>query len=247
VIPALAVGVLVIAPPAPRPAAALTTQGGTHLSLDLPAADTHQVGPHASRVAAAHRLPKISGFGDSVMLDARQTLARAFGGGTIDAVVGRQPGPILDDVYRDARIQELNPIVIIHAGNNGLIDPDQLKRLLAFLDGPVSTEVQVVLVLNDHLDPYDHSWQTPNNTMLAHVVPQYRKAVFVNWNKSASQHPGWLYSDDMHLKPQGAVAYAKLLAATYRSWVAAHTPKPSPTPTKTTPTVPLPTSSPAAS
>jgi peptidoglycan/LPS O-acetylase OafA/YrhL len=247
VIPVLAVGVLVIAPPAPRPAAALTTQGGTHLSLDLPAADTHQVGPHASQVTAAHRLPKISGFGDSVMLDARQTLARAFGGGTIDAVVGRQPGPILDDVYRQARIQALNPIVIIHAGNNGLIDPSQLKRTLAYLAGPVSTEVEVVLVLNDHLDPYDHSWQTPNNTMLARVVPKYRKAVFVNWNKIAGQHSSWLYSDDLHLKPQGALAYAKLLAAAYREWVTEHTPKPTPAPkpTKTaSPTpLPLPTSS----
>jgi peptidoglycan/LPS O-acetylase OafA/YrhL len=246
-IPVLAIGVLVIAPPAPRPAAALASKGGTHLSLNLPAADTQPIGPGVGQAAAAHRLPKISGFGDSVMLDARQTLARAFGGGTIDAVVGRQPVDILDDVMKEARIQQLNPIVIIHAGNNGLIDPNQLERVLAFLDGPVSTEVQVVLVLNDHLDPYDHSWQTPNNTMLAHVVPRYRRAVFVNWNQVASQHPSWLYSDDLHLKPNGALGYAKLLAATYRHWVTKHTPKPTPTPkpTKTaTPTpFPLPTSS----
>jgi peptidoglycan/LPS O-acetylase OafA/YrhL len=245
-IPVLAVGVLVIAPPAPRPAAALGTQGSTHIVLTAPAS-LPRAGSEHGRAAAGHRLPKISGFGDSVLLDARYTLAKAFGGGTIDAVVGRQPGPILDDVMHDARIQALNPVVIIHAGNNGLVDPDQLKRLLAFLSGPVSTEVQVVLVLNDHLDPYDHSWQTPNNTMLARVVPKYRKAVFVNWNKTAGDHPGWLYSDDLHLKPQGAIGYAKLLAATYREWVVAHTPKPSPTPKPTkssTPTsFPLPTSS----
>jgi peptidoglycan/LPS O-acetylase OafA/YrhL len=244
-IPVLAVGVLVVAPPAPRPAAALATQGGTHLTLNHPTAADPPAGPDVAQVALARHMPKISGFGDSVLLDARQTLARAFGGGTIDAVVGRQPGPILDDVMKEARIQQLNPVVIIHAGNNGLIDPDQLKRLLAYLDGPVSTEVQVVLVLNDHLDPYDHSWQTPNNTMLAHVVPRYRKALFVNWNKTASEHPSWLYSDDLHLKPQGAVGYAKLLAGDYRQWVAAHTPKPTPT-AKPTPTqLPLPTATPS--
>jgi hypothetical protein len=84
--------------------------------------------------------------------------------------------------------------------------------------------------------------------MLARVVPKYRKAVFVNWNKIAGEHPGWLYSDDLHLKPQGATAYAKLLAAAYREWVAEHTPKPKPTPTKPAPTtVPLPTATPTAS
>ncbi len=246
--PVVVVAGLVIALPAPRPAAALTTQGGTHLVLDHPSAANPPVGPRLHGRPAARHMPKISGFGDSVMLDARRTLARAFGGGTIDAVVGRQPGPILDDVMKQARIQELNPVVIIHAGNNGLIDPHQLERVLAYLDGRVSSEVQAVLVLNDHLDPYDHSWQNPNNSMLARVVPHYRKAVFVNWNKIAGQHPGWLYSDDLHLKPQGATAYAQLLATTYRHWVATHLPQPGPspspaqtitaTPTPTTPATP---------
>jgi peptidoglycan/LPS O-acetylase OafA/YrhL len=243
--PVIAVSVLVIVLPAPKPAAALASKGGTHLSLDLPTADQHHAGSKQPQLTNARHMPRISGFGDSVMLDARKTLAHAFGGGTIDAVVGRQPGPILDDVYRQAQVQKLNPVVIIHAGNNGLIDPNQLKRLLHFLAGPVSTEVQVVLVLNDHLDPYDHSWQTPNNTMLAHVVPRYRKAVFVNWNKVASQHPSWLYSDDLHLKPAGAVGYANLLASTYRQWVAQHQPHPTPTaaPTRR----PRPTQTPTAS
>ncbi|HVW81067.1 MAG TPA: acyltransferase family protein [Mycobacteriales bacterium] len=216
VMPAVVVAGLVIALPAPRPAAALATQGGTHLVLHPLPATNPPVGPRLSSRPGARRMPKISGFGDSVMLDARQTLAQAFGGGTIDAVVGRQPGPILDDVMQQARAHRLNPVVIIHAGNNGLIDPDQLKRVLGYLGGAGAAEVQVVLVLNDHLDPYDHSWQTPNNTMLARVVPRFHKAVFVNWNKVAGEHPGWLYSDDLHLKPSGAVGYAKLLAATYR-------------------------------
>jgi peptidoglycan/LPS O-acetylase OafA/YrhL len=234
-IPVLAIGVLVIGPHAPTPAAALAGQGGTHLSLNEPTSSQPRVGPERRRRHGPARLPKISGFGDSVMLDARQTLAHAFGGGSIDAVVGRQPGPILGDVFHDARIQELNPVVIIHAGNNGLIDPDQLKRVLQILAGPASPEVQIVLVLNDHLDPYDHSWQNPNNSMLARVVPQYRKAVFVNWNKIAGEHHNWLYSDDLHLRPAGAVGYANLLAATYRAWVAKQQPKPTPSP-KPTPT-----------
>ena len=233
--PVIVISALVVALPAPKPAAALATHGGTHLSLDvLPTTAQPDAGPQAVHGPETRHMPRISGFGDSVMLDARYTLAAAFGGGTIDAVVGRQPGPILDDITRDAKALMLNPVVIIHAGNNGLIDPNQLKSLLQLLSSRKSYEVRCVLVLNDHLDPYDHSWQTPNNTMLAHVVNRYSKAVFVDWDKVARQHPNWLYSDDLHLKPQGAVGYARLLADTYRKWLEEQQPKPTPTPTATT-------------
>ncbi|HVY10915.1 MAG TPA: acyltransferase family protein [Mycobacteriales bacterium] len=222
-VPVLAIAVLVVAPPAPRSAAALSTRGGTHLSLDPPTSAPHHRGSRAAtRTKSAQRMPKISGFGDSVMLDARRTLAHEFGGGSIDAVVGRQPGPILDDIARDARARSLNPVVIIHAGNNGLIDPDQLERTLRLLSSARSKEVKLILVLNDHLDPYDHSWQTPNNKRFAKVVPHFAKARLINWDKLAGKHPGWLYSDDLHLRPAGADHYAKLLADAYRTWRAAH-------------------------
>ncbi|HVV75901.1 MAG TPA: acyltransferase family protein [Mycobacteriales bacterium] len=215
VIPTLAVGVVLVGPHAPRPAAALATTGGTHLSLRrAPAPPAARVHRHAKRRGPAP-MPKISGFGDSVLLDARRTLGKVFSGGSIDAVVGRQPGPILDDVRRAERKHDLNPVVVIHAGDNGLIKPSELERTLRALSAP-SAHLRLILVVNDHLDPYDHSWQTPNNATIARVVPKFANARVVNWDKVADHHHSWLYSDDLHLRPQGAIGYADLLAATYR-------------------------------
>jgi peptidoglycan/LPS O-acetylase OafA/YrhL len=216
VVPVIALGVLVVGPRAPQPAAALSGSGGTHIALETHSTPPPYVGPRQQPHPSPARLPKISGFGDSVLLDAQHTLAQTFGGGSIDAVIGRQPGPILNDVRQAARAHQLNPVVVVQAGNNGLIKPADLENTLQLLSRPGST-VRVVLVVNDHLDPYDHSWQTPNNATIARVVAQFPKALLVNWNKAASQHHDWLYSDDLHLRPRGKAGYAALLATAYRS------------------------------
>jgi peptidoglycan/LPS O-acetylase OafA/YrhL len=221
VAPVLAAGILLIGPNAPRPAAALASHGGTNLSIDPATPPPPYVGPRQQPHATpAPPLPKISGFGDSVLLDARHTLAHSFGGGTIDAVVGRQPGQILNDVRRAERAHRLNPVVVIQAGNNGLINPSDLEATLQLLSRPSST-VRAVLVVNDHLDPYDRDWQTPNNATIDRVVPKFPVASVVNWNKAATSHRGWLYSDDLHLKPKGAIAYTRLLVSAYERKIAA--------------------------
>jgi peptidoglycan/LPS O-acetylase OafA/YrhL len=216
----LAVAVIVVGPAAPKPSAALgASQGGRDLRLTAgpTISPTATTGPTTKRhvgkpTATSMALPKLSGFGDSVMLGARQALGQVFPGGSIDAVVSRQPGPILADVRADARAGTLQPFVVLHLGNNGLIDPSDLHNTLQLLSA-----ARLVLVLNNHLDPYDHSWQKPNNATIAQVVPDFSNAKVIDWNALASAHRSWLYDDDLHLRPNGAVAYAKLLAAAYRA------------------------------
>ena len=225
----LIVGILVIVvgPAAPQPTAASSaSQGGRHLSLSggHPAGNGHSPTPGTSHPGSTHPgstnpgsshqipLPKLSGFGDSVLLGARHALSKVFPGGSIDAVVARQPGPILADVRADARAGRLEPFVVLHLGNNGLIQPSDLQRTLHLLSA-----AKLVLVLNDHLDPYDHNWQKPNNATINTVVPAFANARILDWNAIVGAHHSWLYPDDLHLTPIGAVAYAKLLAATYRA------------------------------
>jgi hypothetical protein len=220
--------VIVIGPAAPKSVAALgSSPGGRHLTLSVSNRAVpdwrSQPGGAAGKRAAGKRaegvvpLPKLSGFGDSVLLGARHALSQVFPGGAIDAVRGRQPDPILDDVQAAAHQGTLEPFVVLHLGNNGLINPSDLQHTLQLLSGE-----RLVLVLNDHLDPYDHTWQKPNNATIARIVPQFSNARILDWNAIAGAHRNWLYPDDLHLTPSGAVAYAKLLAATYRADVPSH-------------------------
>jgi peptidoglycan/LPS O-acetylase OafA/YrhL len=210
--------VIVVGPAAPRPSAAAgASPGGRNLSLSsgVHPTPTETTGP--GRGTGPPRtgpvpLPKVSGFGDSVLLGARRALSEVFPGGTMDAVVSRQPDPILGDIKLAARKGTLEPFVVIHVGNNGLINPTDLDRALHELAG-----ARLVLVLTDHLDPYDATWQKPNNQTIDHVVPQFANARVLDWNAIVGAHRGWLYPDDLHLRPAGAVAYARLLAATYRA------------------------------
>jgi peptidoglycan/LPS O-acetylase OafA/YrhL len=225
------VGVLVAGPSAPPPPASLSTgAGGRNLALGShpatpPAA--HQGGrrgadaPHPrgpAKPSAGHRalrLPRISGFGDSVLLGARAALGDVFPGGSIDAVEGRQPGPILADARAAARAGRLKPLVILHVGDNGVLDPADLTRTLQVLQ--TTPGVKLVLVMTDHINPYVDTWQDPNNAAIARIVPKFPIARIVRWNQIAAAHPGWLYSDDVHLKPAGASAYARLVASTWRA------------------------------
>jgi peptidoglycan/LPS O-acetylase OafA/YrhL len=204
----VAVVVIIVGPAAPTPSAAIgTTAGGQH----LPLRPESTAGPRAGRTPDPNRLPKLSAFGDSVLLGARHALAAVFPGGRVDAVVGRQPDPVLADVRAAARAGSLNPLVVLHLGNNGRILPADLRQTLADLAG-----ARLVIVLNDHLEPAHRQWQRPNNEMFDSVLPDYPNAVLVDWNRLAAEHPSWLYRDQLHLDPAGATAYAHLLASTYR-------------------------------
>jgi peptidoglycan/LPS O-acetylase OafA/YrhL len=209
--------VVVIGPAAPTPSAAAGAHpGGRHLVL--PSRPKPQQTPPPGRTASDRlmRLPRVSAFGDSVMLGARNAIGDTFPGGSLDAVEGRQPDPILADVRTAARAGSLHPLVVLHIGNNGLIDPTQLANTLDLL-----RRQRLVLVLTDHLQPNTYSWQNPNNATIEGIVPGFSNARVVDWNKVASQHPQWLYNDDLHLKPSGAVGYTKMLANAYRQWAAA--------------------------
>jgi peptidoglycan/LPS O-acetylase OafA/YrhL len=168
---------------------------------------------HAPPVASpnTHELPTISAFGDSVMLGARSWLDRRFPGGTLDAIEGRQPDPILRDVEQDAAAGKLNPVVVIGVGDNGLIDPDALRHALDCLRA--AARVDRVIVLNNRVGRY---WESSNNRTIASVVPKFHNATVLDWYRVSAPHPGWFYEDGIHLTPSGAVAYTRLIASAAR-------------------------------
>ena len=66
----------------------------------------------------------------------------------------------------------------------------------------------VVVLVNVEL-PSRYTWDDSNNAILAAVDRQFTNVVLVNWQKKASRHPGWLYSDGIHLTPSGRLRPAR--------------------------------------
>ncbi len=173
--------------PEPQPPRSAPSHGATQTSVAPP---------------VATRVP-ISAFGDSVLLGATSALRGIARRLDVDAVEGRQPYEILDDVLARARAHTLEPYVVVHAGNNGIISPDQLRETLHAL----SDRTRVVLV-NDQVP---REWQDLNNATLASVAKGFANVVVLDWHSLSSNKPGWFYSDGLHLTPAGTVAYARLI------------------------------------
>ena len=147
----------------------------------------------------------MSAFGDSVLLGAGPALEQSVPDVSVDAVEGRQARTVFDDVRQRLAAGQLGAVVVIHAGNNGIISPSDLSQLLHQL-----ASRRRVVVLNDRV-PRD--WQAPNNSVLAQVVPGAPNAVLVDWFGASANHPEWFYADGLHLRPAGAAAYAGLISA----------------------------------
>ena len=59
-------------------------------------------------------------------------------------------------------------------------------------------------------------------------MKKYKNAVLVDWHNIAADHPEFFYDDGIHLRPEGATAYAQLIAE--RLWAAASRRNREPTP-----------------
>jgi hypothetical protein len=142
------------------------------------------------------------------MLGARSYLDRRFPDGTMDAIEGRQPDPILADIMSDAAAGKLRPLVVIGVGDNGLISPDVLRQALRTLH-----DVPRVIVLNNRVGRY---WEASNNHTIATVVPEFDNVRLLDWHGISAPHPSWFYDDGIHLTPSGAVAYTQLIVTAAR-------------------------------
>ena len=177
--------------PAPRAITPTAPASGSHPS-------------HRSRPAT----PRVSAFGDSVMLGAESDLWNRLPGARISAVEGRQARDIFADVSSQKAAGKLAPDVVIHTGNNGIVSPDDLSDALRGL-----SDRSRVVVLTDRV-PRD--WQDPNNDMIRRVVARFPNAVLVDWFHISDGHIDWFYSDGLHLREPGAAAYAAAVSAAVR-------------------------------
>lgn len=153
--------------------------------------------------------PKVSAVGDSVMLGAKVALSRELdrvihpSATSIDAAESRQFVDVLGQLTLQRQNGRLGDVVIVHAGNNGTFSPEQLDQTMRFL-----ADIPRVVVLNDKVP---RPWEAPNNDRFAAGLAKYPNVVSVDWHAAAQGHPEYFYDDGIHLRPEGADAYARLI------------------------------------
>jgi peptidoglycan/LPS O-acetylase OafA/YrhL len=152
----------------------------------------------------------VTAFGDSVMLGASSDLKGAidtmFGGDItrVDAAESRQFSAGVDVIqwYHDHGL--LGQDVIVQLGTNGEVNPADFNRMMALLSG-----AQRVVIINAHVD---RPWEAQVNDELAAGVKQYPNAVLLDWHGYGGAHPEFFYNDGIHLRPEGAQAYAQYVS-----------------------------------
>lgn len=141
-------------------------------------------------------------LGDSVMLGAKWAL-KGLGFGTVDATESRQAYSGPSELRQ--RGASLPRNVVIHLGTNGTF-PLSVCKSMVKVAGPDRR----VFLVTVHVP---RSWEAGNNKVIrqcAAAFPAGRVRV-IDWDWAASRHSGWLYSDRIHLRPEGAQAFARII------------------------------------
>ena len=152
---------------------------------------------------------RVSMVGDSVMLGAVDDLGAGLTGEVVaDAAVSRQVDVGLDLLryWRDTGY--LGDTVVVHLGNNGVFTDQQFDELADILNG-VPTAV-VVTTRNQY------TWQDEVNDVIRRGAERHPGVRLLDWHAATAPHADWLWDDGMHLRPEGAAAYAALVAESLR-------------------------------
>jgi lysophospholipase L1-like esterase len=147
---------------------------------------------------------RVTAIGDSVMLAAANDLALAISGIEVDAEVGR-PVSVAIDILRARRSAgQLGDVVVVHIGNNSPFSQSQFEEMMELL-----ADVSRVVFINLKVP---RGWEGSNNAVLAEGVTRYPNAALVDWYAASVDQPQF-FQDGVHLRPEGAQAYAQLMAA----------------------------------
>lgn len=181
-------------------------------SINLEASDkmTEPVSESSSvdKELAVDSYEGITAIGDSVLLDVSPKLKEFLPGIVIDGKVGRQMSEALEDTKQLESDRKLGKVVIIELGTNGLFSSKTLNSLLDSL----GEERQIVLA-NTRVP---RRWQDTVNEMLAQAAEERANVTLVDWFSFSANKGDWFTKDGVHLKPEGAAAYASLLADTVK-------------------------------
>ena len=148
---------------------------------------------------------RVTGLGDSVLLEAKAELERRLPDASIDAEVARQFKELLAvaRAHRDSGV--LGPLVILQLGNNGPVTASQFDEIMDVLQG-----AQRVVVINVKVP---RAWEAPNNEVIAAGVRRWPNAVLLDWHKVGAANPQYFGDDGTHMGPTGIRVFTELILA----------------------------------
>ncbi|GDX14573.1 putative peptidoglycan O-acetyltransferase YrhL [Actinomycetes bacterium] len=148
------------------------------------------------------QLIDVLAIGDSVMLGAARELTAR--GATVDAMKSRSVRQALEIVNYLKSVRRLGSIVVIHLGTNSTTTEEVLDQIMATL-----ADTPLVLFLTVYVPSEPR--QTINNRLINALPTKYANVKVLDWHSIAGQYPEYLYSDQTHLRPDGARFYADLI------------------------------------
>lgn len=169
-------------------------------------------GPEGAPAASSTPSPtprrSILAFGESVMIQGAQAMARDLGPIRVDAAVGRNIGEGIKILEQRAAAGQLADTVIVQLGNNGPFRAGQFDTVMDAL-----RDVPLVVWVNVRV-PRDY--EAHNNRIIGSGIAKYPNARLVDWYGATAGRPELFWDDGYHPRPEGAELYADLIAATIR-------------------------------
>jgi peptidoglycan/LPS O-acetylase OafA/YrhL len=146
-------------------------------------------------------------IGESVTLGAAPAIQALWGHTVqIDAVESRQTEDSVAAIEAFAAEGRLTPVVVVHIGNNGVIPPGALDRVVA----AVGPERRLVLVSVR----VPRRWEGQVNDEILRAVHTHPNVLLADWNTVSASEPGLLIEDGVHLTRRGQEVYRDLIVGT---------------------------------
>jgi peptidoglycan/LPS O-acetylase OafA/YrhL len=202
-------------PPAGQAEAAVViTPSSTTTTTTVPGATSTQapattttttLPPQPAAVGPPTVAGRVTAIGDSVMLGAANALQARLGAGLwLDAKQNRQfsEGVAILRSLRDTG--QLGSVVVVQLGTNGTVDPAAFDDMMQICAG-----ARRVVIVNAKVP---RPWEDQVNGTFSDGVKRYKNAVLLDWHTIGGAHPEYFWDDAIHLRPEGAAAYAELIA-----------------------------------
>jgi peptidoglycan/LPS O-acetylase OafA/YrhL len=147
---------------------------------------------------------RVTAIGDSVMLGAAPQMASLFPNIDFDSAVSRQVSTAIGLLRQRAASNTLGEYVVIAMGNNGTFTAGQFDEIMSVI-GPNRKAIFVTVKVA-------RSWENGNNNVIREGVARHANAALADWRSLSQSRDDFFWNDLIHLRPEGAYAYATLIA-----------------------------------